>query len=73
MEGVACTDCRLVVELRAGLAAWQVGWAVGPEPLITPLVRVHQYVTFCVTTPVQAAVATGASALLTFLPRSQIS
>ncbi|CAH0367182.1 unnamed protein product [Pelagomonas calceolata] len=36
---------------------WRVGYAVGPEPLIAPLVRVHQASNFSTPTPLQIASA----------------
>lgn len=36
---------------------WKIGWAVGPEALITPLRRAHQWIPFAVATPLQAAAA----------------
>ncbi len=39
------------------VTGWKVGWAVGPEALITPLRRAHQWIPFVVATPLQAASA----------------
>lgn len=36
---------------------WKIGWAVGPEALIEPLRRAHQWIPFAVATPLQAAAA----------------
>ena len=36
---------------------WKIGWAVGPEALIVPLRRAHQWIPFAVATPLQAAAA----------------
>jgi methionine aminotransferase len=36
---------------------WKTGYAVGPAPLTTELRRVHQYVTFAATAPLQHALA----------------
>lgn len=47
----------------------QIGWALGPEPLVTALWRVLQYVTFCVSTPLQAAVAAGKLTVSLHFPR----
>lgn len=38
---------------------WKCGWAIGPEPLITALRRVHQFTTFASATPFQYALAEG--------------
>lgn len=40
------------------VTGWKVGWAVGPEPLIAAVNRAHQFITFAVAAPLQAAVAT---------------
>ena len=39
------------------VTGWKVGWAVGPESLITPLRRAHQWIPFVVATPLQKASA----------------
>ncbi len=39
------------------VTGWKVGWAVGPEALITPLRRAHQWIPFVVATPLQVASA----------------
>lgn len=36
---------------------WKLGWATGPESLITPLRRAHQWIPFVVATPLQRAAA----------------
>lgn len=36
---------------------WKVGWAIGPEPLQSAIRRVHQFVVFASTTPLQHAIA----------------
>jgi methionine aminotransferase len=36
---------------------WKVGYCVGPQPLITEVIRVHQFMTFTVHTPSQMAFA----------------
>lgn len=38
---------------------WKCGWALGPEPLITAIRRVHQFTTFASSTPFHYAVAEG--------------
>jgi methionine aminotransferase len=51
---------------------WKVGYCVGPQPLITEVIRVHQFMTFTVHTPSQIAFAEfvkrdpGATALTPF-------
>jgi len=39
------------------VTGWKVGWAIGPQPLISACLRVHQFGAFCVATPLQEAVA----------------
>jgi N-succinyldiaminopimelate aminotransferase len=39
------------------LTGWKVGWAIGPEYLVSAVQKVHQWVTFATATPLQAAVA----------------
>jgi len=41
------------------VTGWKCGWALGPEPLITAIRRVHQFTTFASATPFQYAVAVG--------------
>lgn len=40
-----------------GLTGWKVGWAAGPADLIKLIHNVHQFTTFCVAHPLQAAMA----------------
>jgi N-succinyldiaminopimelate aminotransferase len=37
------------------VTGWKIGWAVGPENLITGLKRSHQFITFATAAPLQAA------------------
>jgi aspartate/methionine/tyrosine aminotransferase len=39
------------------LTGWKIGWGVGPRPLIAAAQAAHQFVTFSVSTPMQAAMA----------------
>lgn len=36
---------------------WKIGWLVGPEDLIAATRSIHQWITFCIATPLQLAVA----------------
>lgn len=36
---------------------WKIGWAVGPAKYIDSLHKLHQFITFCVATPLQDATA----------------
>jgi N-succinyldiaminopimelate aminotransferase len=40
-----------------GVTGWKVGWVTGPSDLVAAVRAVHQWVTFAVATPLQAAVA----------------
>ena len=40
------------------VTGWKIGWAIGPEPLVTAVNRAHQFITFAVASPLQAAAAT---------------
>ena len=40
------------------VTGWKIGWAVGPEPLITAVNRAHQFITFAAASPLQAAAVT---------------
>jgi N-succinyldiaminopimelate aminotransferase len=40
------------------VTGWKIGWAIGPEPLITAVNRAHQFITFAVASPLQSAAAT---------------
>jgi N-succinyldiaminopimelate aminotransferase len=39
------------------LTGWKIGWGVGPAPLVAAAQAAHQFVTFSVATPFQAAMA----------------
>ncbi len=40
------------------VTGWKIGWAMGPAALISGLNRAHQFITFAVSSPLQAAAAT---------------
>ncbi len=40
------------------VTGWKIGWAIGPQALISGLNRAHQFITFAVASPLQAAAAT---------------
>jgi N-succinyldiaminopimelate aminotransferase len=40
-----------------GVTGWKVGWVTGPAPLVAAVAALRQWVSFCVATPLQAAVA----------------
>jgi N-succinyldiaminopimelate aminotransferase len=37
------------------VTGWKIGWAIGPESLVTAVNRAHQFITFAVASPLQAA------------------
>jgi N-succinyldiaminopimelate aminotransferase len=39
------------------LTGWKIGWALAPAHIIKPIHHVHQFITFCVATPLQEAIA----------------
>jgi N-succinyldiaminopimelate aminotransferase len=40
------------------VTGWKIGWAIGPEPLVAAVNRAHQFITYAVAAPLQAAAAT---------------
>ena len=42
-----------------GMTGWKIGWAYGNSNLISKVAKVHQYTTFCVSTPMQHAISHG--------------
>ncbi|EDQ87126.1 uncharacterized protein MONBRDRAFT_33534 [Monosiga brevicollis MX1] len=39
------------------LTGWKIGWAIGPQELVQPMQLTQQYIPFCVSTPLQHALA----------------
>jgi N-succinyldiaminopimelate aminotransferase len=39
------------------VTGWKIGWALGPEPLVKAANQAHQFITFAVASPLQAAAA----------------
>jgi len=39
------------------VTGWKIGWTISPQPLATAVFLTHQYIPFCVTSPLQEAVA----------------
>jgi aspartate/methionine/tyrosine aminotransferase len=37
---------------------WKTGWIIGPGPAIQSIMRAHQFIVFCIATPLQHAIAT---------------
>lgn len=40
-----------------GITGWKVGWCIGPSQLIKPILSIHQFIVFSVSTPLQVAVS----------------
>jgi N-succinyldiaminopimelate aminotransferase len=40
------------------VTGWKIGWALGPEPLVSGVRRANQFMTYAVASPLQAAAAT---------------
>ena len=51
------------------VTGWKVGWAIGDEALVNAVNRAHQFITFAVSSPLQAAAATALSLPSTFFNR----
>jgi N-succinyldiaminopimelate aminotransferase len=43
------------------VTGWKIGWAIGPESLVVAVNQAHQFITFAVASPLQAAAATALS------------
>ncbi|MPZ76071.1 MAG: aminotransferase class I/II-fold pyridoxal phosphate-dependent enzyme [Deltaproteobacteria bacterium] len=48
------------------VTGWKVGWAIGDEELVNAVNRAHQFITFAVSSPLQAAATTALSLPSTF-------
>jgi len=55
------------------VTGWKVGWALGPAELITGLNRAHQFITFAVASPLQAASALALDLPITYYEALQSS
>lgn len=51
-----------------GMTGWKVGWCAADKKITDIIRKVHQYITFSVTTPLQFAVAESLSQLSTYVP-----
>jgi len=49
------------------LTGWKIGWALAPTHLLKAIHHVHQFITFCVATPLQVAIAQTLPKLNTYL------
>lgn len=55
------------------VTGWKIGWAIGPESLITAVNRAHQFITFAAAAPLQAAAATALDLPFEFFKNLQAS
>lgn len=53
------------------VTGWKVGWAIGSESLIGAVNRAHQFITFAVASPLQAAAATALALPASFFENLQ--
>ena len=55
------------------VTGWKIGWAIGPADLVNGVNRAHQFITFAVAAPLQAAAATALSLPSKFFEDLQLS
>src|SRR5918994_6799962 len=55
------------------VTGWKIGWAIGPADLVNAVNRAHQFITFAVASPLQAAAATALSLPIDFFENLQLS
>lgn len=55
------------------VTGWKIGWALGPAPLVHAVNQAHQFITFAVAAPLQAAAATALSLPFGFFENLQWS
>ena len=55
------------------VTGWKIGWAIGPADLINAVNRAHQFITFAVASPLQAAAATALTLPLKYFQDLQMS
>src|SRR5258708_1486689 len=53
------------------VTGWKIGWALGAQELIAGLNRAHQFITFAVATPLQAAAAAALALPMTYYEELQ--
>ena len=53
------------------VTGWKVGWGIGPESLVTAVNQAHQFITFAVAAPLQAAAATALGLPFSFFENLQ--
>jgi len=55
------------------VTGWKIGWAIGPAPLVNAVNQAHQFITFAVASPLQAAAAAALNLPFTFFENLQAS
>ena len=51
-----------------GLTGWKIGWAAAPQEIAKAILNVHQFTTFCVSHPMQVAIAKALNEIEKYLP-----
>jgi N-succinyldiaminopimelate aminotransferase len=55
------------------VTGWKIGWAVGPAALVNAANQAHQFITYAVASPLQAAAATALNLPFSFFERLQVN
>lgn len=55
------------------VTGWKIGWAIGPAALVNAVNQAHQFITFAVASPLQAAAAAALSLPFSFFENLQAS
>ena len=55
------------------VTGWKIGWAIGPAPLVNAVNQAHQFITYAVASPLQAAAAAALSLPISFFENLQAS
>ena len=55
------------------VTGWKIGWALGPAPLVNAVNQAHQFITYAVASPLQAAAATALDLPFSFFENLQLS
>ena len=55
------------------VTGWKIGWAVGPAPLVNAVNQAHQFITYAVASPLQAAAAAALNLPFSFFENLQSS
>jgi len=55
------------------VTGWKIGWAIGPAPLVNAVNQAHQFITYAVASPLQAAAAAALDLPFSFFENLQAS